>query len=402
MNAVTQPAETFAQEFLRTFALPLVRGGKVHVGAPLGRAGLRQLQQAAPRLAGTDTAAELSAARQEIIAELLFHAPAPGLDEDPYTLPLLLAVHDLMFLLHPAAQGLLFSDRRLRRVAGFAMAVCRQAVKALKRPDGHTARLLCERHSLLHSLFTVSREDVRVSFWAGRREFLGTEPPARLLAWRSVRRVHEERWRVVWYLQMLGLPGGIGRLGIDALLAASPLTDLLMPRRLDPPFDLGKHVALLRQPAICRALCYYYLDMGLPEVGGALAGSVTNLLSTGSRGAADAQLLLRFLSHLHLCTLLRDDDPEGAQEPLLPAVGSDGALRDLYGLYGVLERDWRHLAVPPDVAFHSSGLSRRVAAYAEACLRMAGPLRIEELAVLCARTLPQPGQPKAWIERTHA
>ena len=49
---------------------------------------------------------------------------------------------------------------------------------------------------MLHHLFDLGRDDVRVSFWVGKREFHGAEPPARLLKWPELRRVREERWRV--------------------------------------------------------------------------------------------------------------------------------------------------------------------------------------------------------------
>src|SRR5262249_22479076 len=135
-----------------------------------------------------EKAQRLGEARQEIAAELLLDAAEPELD--PTSITLAMAVENLLFLSHPAAAGTTVRRSRIREVGDWTVRV----LHALPDPEG--ARDLAERHSMVHHLFTLGRDDVRVSFWAGRREFKGSEPPARLLKWANVRRVREERWRV--------------------------------------------------------------------------------------------------------------------------------------------------------------------------------------------------------------
>ena len=425
----------FAEEFLQRFAVPLVAGGAVHVGAPLGRRGLRRLRRAvAEGLDGSAAGEALQAERLAVLAELL-PVPfgpddAPRLDAEPALPALLVALHDMAFLLHPASAGAAVTRGLRRRIADHARALCAPlapaAERARSRDGAPDLTTLLSRHSLLHGLFTLHRQDIRVSFWAGSREFLGQEPPPRLLAWRGVRRVQEERWRVLFYLQLLGLTDGAGggRACLEALMAASPLTDLLNPLRVDPPLDLAQHAALLREPALARAVAYSYLDLGLKEVAGALRSALLRLLDSrdatapARRDAAahgarrDLATLLCFTSHLHLCELLRApvSAPLGGRTAPLAAEGraastpgeglasgdragrEDSALQDLHALFAALLLHFPALALPADVA-KDPALMRQVRSYGERCLQKSGALRVNELSALCARALGEPVPP---------
>lgn len=353
----------------------------MHVGAPLGPRGLLRLRAAVDGgLDGSEAGERLAAARKRRVDELLLRSEAPLLGDDPGALLLLSALHDLLFLLHPAAEGALVA-RRLGRVSAHAARLAGAAVASLS--DG--AARLCARHSLLHGLFGLSRDDVRVTFWAGRREFHGMTPPPRLLAWPGLRRVQEERWRVICYLQLLGQEGG--RAAFSALLAASPLSDLLSPKRLDPPLDLLRHAPLLSDLTLRRAVIAHYLGLGLAEVGGALGTALLRLLgrvaAAPSMGArADLAVVLRFLCELQLCVALGPDSD--APPP------ADGALRDLGGVFCALHQRWPFLALPPDVA-QDRALSERARSHAEALGRAVGPGRLDELIGLCARALSAEG-----------
>lgn len=394
-------AASLGESFLRDFALPLVRGGGegVRVGAPLGERGLARLrEEVAAGLDETESGQELAAARQAVSAELLLHTRLPLLREDDQALCLLLAWHDLLFLQHPAAgrmvaQGL--RGRRLRRLVDFATGLCPPALSGKGHLPGDDPWPLLSRHSLLHGLWTLCREDVRVSFWAGRREFQGQEPPARLTAWRGVRRVHEERWRVLIYLQMLGLPDGIGRRVLTALLRCSPLTDLAQPRRLGPPLDLLVHAPILRAPVLARAVAAAYLEAGLAQVGGALGGALLAALRIqdeivdAAAYRADLRTVLRFLSYLHLCLLAGPTPPElpGQVQPPSPGTGGarEGALLDFYAIYGLLCAHYPTLAWPADLT--REGMPAAAQAYGERCRRLVGPGRLDELLGLCTRAL---------------
>ena len=84
--------------FVEKFLLPLVAGGEVHAGAPIGHAGLVRMLDAA-----ADSALEgrLQDARWAVARELQRRAIPPRLDEESFALAV--ALHDLLFLYHPDA-----------------------------------------------------------------------------------------------------------------------------------------------------------------------------------------------------------------------------------------------------------------------------------------------------------
>lgn len=379
----------FGADFLRRFAVPLCRGGKVHVGAPLGHRGLRRLLVAAAAgLDETEAGQELCAERHQVLSEILLSPEPPRLADDPSAPALLAALHDLLFLLHPAAADLVFADRQRHRLTCFVVDVCERARRALWAGGGDLAVQAAERHSLLHALFALTREDVHLSFWAGRREFLGSEPPARLYAWRTVRRVREERSRASLYRELLA--NALGLQGLLVLLRASPLTDLYNPQRSGPPLAILAQVPLLRAPALVRALSYHYLQLGPAEAGGPLAAALLGALRQpqARREPADLRTLLCFLSHLHLCALLGSDDEPRPAAPARPEGDERDAQRDFFGLYGALWQALPRLALPPDAP---EPVRRRAARHAEACRRAAGEGRHAELVALLnsAQGLPE-------------
>jgi hypothetical protein len=369
-----------AEGFLADFVTPLVAGGHLLIGGPLGRAGLH-------RFGGAELPASASAmiddARARVAASLLLDPAPPLFDRD--ALRLALAVHDLLFLSHPRA-GDLGVRGRLPLVAECAQSLA--TLEPTRAPDE-----LVARHSLLHLLPTLSRTDVRVSFWVGKREFHGEEPPRMLTAWPNVRRVHEERWHVACFGEAASHP--LGGPVVRALLDASPLTDLLHPVRIDPRFDLGRHAALLSLPSIARAVAYAWLE-DLDHVAGALAQAALAELEEAPPEVRDPVLAL--FSHLHLCLVLgrphegRGDPRDRRAGPASPqrfTVGGDPAQRDFYGLFAALSRAAPELSAPADVR----GDPRFAAALAEhtaACAATCGPSRTAELERLVARKLGKP------------
>src|SRR5437868_1347715 len=124
-----------ARRFVGEFLLPLVKGGALHVGRPLG---LRAVERIAAGLATAsgfaasekhaDTGAELPATegealvelgrqRRQRIAELLPVAEVPALDE--VTLRLGAAAHNLLALGHPEIAGR-GAEARQERIAAAA------------------------------------------------------------------------------------------------------------------------------------------------------------------------------------------------------------------------------------------------------------------------------------------
>lgn len=364
-------ANTF-DDFGRWFLLPLVAGGTLHVGAPLGERGLARLVEALAE-GGYDVQLEaaIGEARAASAATLLVDPIAPQIDVA--TLRLAVALHDLLFFLHPAATGPLVRDRRLDQVAAYAAELARL-------PPTTDADDLVARHTVLRLFPVLGRNDVRVTFWAGRQEFHGAEPPGRLLAWRNLRRVQEERWRVNCFSEAAAHPLGGGV--VRALLDGSPLTDLLHPMRSEPRFDLGRARAVLVEPPVCRLVAYQLLEQGLERVGGTVSQAILSELER--RGPGGASFVLALASHLHLCQALAPRETGSGVRRL--GLQGDPALRDFYGLFAALIRVAPELAAPRDVR-RDPGLMARVTEYATTCEAVCGATRTADLSSLIARSL---------------
>ena len=358
--------------FVERFLLPLVEGGDVHVSAPLGFSALSAFE-----LEDDDSAAErgLSSARWAVARELLCDAEPPSLDEE--SLRIAIASHDLLFLAHPEGPELARGEGHRRVAAG-----CVALVAGL--PASAEATELVARHTLLHRLTQAVRLDVRVSFWAGRRDFRGQAPPPRLTAWPRLRRVSEERSQVGCLAEAATDASG----GADAartLLRASPLTDLLNPLRTEPPFDLAgweKIEAALGNQDVCRLVAYRWLEQGVVRCGGAFAAALIARL--GSRARDDLRRGLALLSHLHLCLVVGDGQVRaralGAGPP------DEARLADFCGLFAALHQAAPALCLPADV-LSDPALRARCAAHAAACALACSPARLQELRALCARAV---------------
>src|SRR6516225_1408636 len=139
------------RRFLSAFVVPLVRGGAVHVGRPLGPEALDRLARAAAA-AEPEAAATLAASRLAVAARLLPTSSPPALDET--SLRLAGALHDLLALSHPGLGGPGIINRQQRiAYAAFALA-------AVGPPP--SAREAVDRHSLLARLPEIARVDSTV------------------------------------------------------------------------------------------------------------------------------------------------------------------------------------------------------------------------------------------------
>ncbi|MDB4967509.1 MAG: hypothetical protein JWN44_3198 [Myxococcales bacterium] len=366
--------------WLHHFVLPLVAGGDVRVQQVIGT---RELQQLLTFEFGRDESAQrIAEARQAIVSELVIDPPEPELDED--ALRLAAAMQNLLFLQHPGTQTVSVTRRRLRAVSSYAAQLATLALPDVDLDDDRvTARVLAARHSMLHHLFDLGRDDVRVSFWVGKREFRGAEPPPRLLKWPEVRRVREERWRVTVVGEAMSDP--LMKPIITGLLASSPLTDLFEPSRLEPRFDLAPLTRWLKHPSVARAVADRWLSAGLPQVAGAYAAALMALYNEkDSRHRAAARTATAFACHVQLLSLVgRKATTE--REHLLELQGivqAQPGLRDFYGLFAAAQRVG--LGRPADVA-RDPRLAREIDAYASACTQLVGTERLLELVGVMAR-----------------
>jgi hypothetical protein len=413
------------ETLLGRFVLPLVAGGDVRVGDPVAPDALArwevELGEAGPLLVAIDDARAAAAA-------LLVVRP-PAMAFGPAELRLAVALHAALVLAHPGTTGF-FSRKGRRELGAFAVGLA----QGTPPPTGPTE--LLERHTLLARLFELVRVDTHLRWWTGKAEFRGAEPPARLVRWRKLRRVRQET-------SELGLSevlaGEETRPVVAALLAASPLTDLLTldaPARRWPPFRWGpQHLEVLRDAELARAVAYRWLvDLGrapadgprlraaaaasaaweqtlatplelLPRVrplpGGALSPEallrMTPLLSLPPRPApplasADVRAITAFLVYLNaLCALAEAPGSEADGPSALvaaslaarrgPELGQPEAtgLRLFFCVPDVAARCDPDLAEPPGLA-GDPRVARRWAAHRAQVRAALGEERLAQLA----------------------
>jgi hypothetical protein len=288
------------RHFVSQFLLPMVKGGALAIGRPLGRRGVESL---ATRAGAEERAAAevLARSRRELLATLVRNPPRPALDEATWRLGG--AVHNLLALGHPEIALGVGADLRVGRVANAA------ATLAALGPPTTLAETLA-RHSILARLPEIIRRDRTVRYWLGRQTFVGRPPPARILALPRVRGVKVETVRRAW-LRDVGVPA-VARPAFLALTEASPLGEALDPLRLDPPLAWGRILPILRFPAICRLVAGRLVELGVGQAGDALADALYRFVSleesTGasavSTSAEAVAFALRFLAHLVWLDLL--------------------------------------------------------------------------------------------------
>lgn len=366
-------------QWLHHFVLPLVAGGDVRVQQAIGA---REMALLRGRALDDETTRRIAEARHAIVSEIVIAPPEPELDDD--ALRLAAAVQNLLFLLHPGTATLSVTRRRLRAVAGYAAQLATLGLPDPELDGGRAAaRVLAERHSMLHHLFDLGRDDVRVSFWVGKREFRGAEPPARLLKWPDLRRVREERWRVTVVGEAMA--DAVMKPIVAALVQSSPLTDLFEPARLEPRFDLLPLARWLRQPEVARAVADRWLAAGVAQVAGAYTAALLALYNDKEpRARAAARTATAFASHVQLLGLVgrRAASEREHLVELQGQVQAQPGLRDFYGLFAAAQRVG--LGRPADVA-RDVRLRADVDAYAAACAHLVGDERLRELAALMAR-----------------
>jgi hypothetical protein len=128
-------------------------------------------------------------------------------------------------------------DAALRRgAAARILAVAVQAIERVPLP-AHPKEAL-SRHTWLARILDVARTDTTVSWWVGSQTYFGVEPPARLRAWPSVRRVNvSARGTPLLDLAPLAFERDSLVDGVSLLLEKTPLTDIATCSRSLPPFS---------------------------------------------------------------------------------------------------------------------------------------------------------------------
>jgi hypothetical protein len=339
-----------ARTFVSSFLVPLVSGGRLHVGRPLGTREIERLSRLGLGRAG-DGAEALARGRLAVAARFLRAAAPPPLDET--TLRLGAAVHDLLVLVHPGLEGPRVA-RRQERVAATAHALA--SVGAPRTPVEAV-----NRHSLLARLPEISRTDSTVSFWLGRQTFVGRVPPARVTALPALRRVRVDVVRRSW-LREIGVPS-VARDAVLALGIASPLGEALDPLRLEPPLCWSRILPVLRAPELARIVAGRMLEIGLARAGEGLASALLRFASFqdppgGVPATPEAvAFALGFLAHIVWLDVLFGD-----------GEGAAGAGGELGAMLAAAARVAPSLVWPPDVAPDGElgrGYAQRLSRFAE-------------------------------------
>ena len=341
-------ARPHVRDFLTRFVRPLVAGGEVHVGPPISSGELdrweRELDDASVELAAVDDA------RHAVASTLVCRPPAFILETDD--LQLATGLHNALFLVHPRAEEWSVSDRTRRKIIDTALA---QVSRPLTR---NRARVMA-RHALLHNLFHLTRNDITVSWWTGRARFQGQKPPARLTAWRGVRRVREDV-TVVDFEELLAVPDTAPV--IATLLRRTPLTQLLDSHPGAPPLHWEDAVFLLRDAELARAVAYRLVADGAPReqvVGPARLAAAFEQMLERAPDEADVRAVAAFLVHLAALFCFGEiglREP-GAKSPLISTVLAAEAagqrprgLAALFALPNAIASVDPRLAVPPGMA----------------------------------------------------
>jgi hypothetical protein len=321
-------AGRLGRPFVSRFLLPLVKGGPLHVGRPLGsraiaamastwRTGVRRSFTSLEDMAEEDALTELNRLRHARVRALVYDASAPPLDEA--ALRLGVAVHNLLALGHPDLGAGLVEGMTGRALQRHQEQIVEATLPIADLGPPASADEALRRHSLMARLGEITRTEHTVEYWAGRRRFVGRTPPAHLLALPRVRRVATSSVRRLWFKE-IGVPA-CGRALWIALHRASPLGEALDPARLDPPLAWERILPVLRFPALCRIVAGQLLELGLESTGAALVGALHRFValrpSAGANPAA-VTFAIRFLAHAYwLHQLYRPPEELGANAELV-------------------------------------------------------------------------------------
>tara|TARA_R110002073_G_scaffold218689_3_gene379007 strand:+ start:42045 stop:43226 length:1182 start_codon:yes stop_codon:yes gene_type:complete len=358
-------------EFLESFVLPLVAGGEMHVGKPIDAATLADYEQELPHASVPLVA--IDEAREQVLADIVVKSPPCLLDADE--LSLAAAVHNLLFLAHPDADGWGMSDSKRAKVVA-----CAQNFAA--RPRTRKRTRVLARHGLLHNLFRIGRTDIKVSWWTGSASYLGQEVPTRLTRWSGVRRVHREESQVGFR----ELFQGADVVSVIAALARrSPLTLLCASGESGPHLHWEDSVFLLRDAEIARSLAYSSIVGSSPDeqlrTPARFAASFEQMLERAP-DAADVRTVLAFLVYLNTLLALNEIDTKGDSALIATALGTSQRPRGLatfFAAAGAARLVDARLAHPPGLQ-DDPKLATRFAVHRAQVASLLGESVIEGLA----------------------
>lgn len=306
-----------AERVFRDVLAPLVLGGALRPGKPIGAKAALELGVERV-VADRERAGHVALGRVRVARAL---APVDRIDEPTIAeWALGAALHDLLVAVHPELPGVFRRDAPKQLLAHVEQITERV-------PACATVGETLARHTLFSRVLDVARTDTKVSFWVGSRMFVGTEPPARLLAWPEVRRVNVDKTRV----GILSLAAA-GQVDEDAfsqalhrVLVRSPLTDVACCVRPFPFVWSPAALSLVACPGGRTLALRALAKADDAAVDRALGAATRALFAAKQRGAAAA--VLGFLAERSLASALGPSKaPRAAAGP-----DDDGALARALG-----------------------------------------------------------------------
>ncbi len=252
------------EELAHEVLAPLVLGGAVRPVRPIGGPLALRLGEGGRRIADAALATTLDVARVRQARLLAPVDAVPDLDAADWAI--LAGLNDLLQVTNHHLGGPLTRGRYARLVANVVW-LCERV------PPPRDVSAALARHATFARALEIVRTDSTVSWWTGSARFRGETPPARLLAWRELRRVRVDARKVPLADMPIGVPGASIDAFTDALalwLSRTPLTDLATAARKVPPFAWSASTLSLVGTAPGRALAFRALARG-PAQGAAAA-----------------------------------------------------------------------------------------------------------------------------------
>jgi hypothetical protein len=273
------------EELAHELLAPLVLGGPARPVRPFGGAlGLRL--GIGRRIVDADLATRLDVARVRRARLLAPVDTLPELDEGDWAV--LAALNDLLQLTNHNLAGPLTRGRYARVLVNL-----RWLCDRIPAPRDVLGAL--SRHATFARALELARTDSAVSWWTGSARFRGERPPARLLAWREVRRVRVDEKRVLLADMPLGVTGLSPSDFTDVLaqwLTRTPLTDLATATRASPNFAWSASTLALVATGAGRMLAFRGLAGEAAEAVDAALTRAANQIPAGYEDARS--IALRF------------------------------------------------------------------------------------------------------------
>lgn len=307
------------------FVLPLIEGGNAELDRPIAPGAFSFFRDTSATSPEVDERIfdALHRAASALVPIETVTWPSPGL------IALAAGLHDLVALTDPSL------DTLFARGATKTILAWTDRWTALV-PAPTTRGEALARHALLAPLLAARRKDTTMSTWMFTYRFAGRAMPwspdvmpRLLLPKRQEQLVGLERL----IDEIDARDGLVLRRRLDALIARSPITELLRASAL-PRFRFGlASLAVLSDPAIRGAIARELASTGEWPAASALALAISMPLVQ-----ADARLVAIAVELLVELMLTRTLDPASEGEPL-PTTLDEGALRYAALLPAMLERE---------------------------------------------------------------